>query len=174
MKTSVGTILSVLAVAGLALPVQADNQPVPSAAPSVADIALTADGNLSGAVVRPDGKPLSNTAVQVLYKQNVVAEVKSDANGRYTVRGLRNGVHTVRSAGIQKVCRFWSASTAPRTAKKGLILSRDARIIRGQGDSLLGGLGNPAGAALFFGTTAATIIAIENAGSTPSVAPASP
>lgn len=134
MKTSIGTWLSAIAVLGMAIPVQALDSSERRATGStvVSDVALTADGELTGVVVGKNGQPLAGKPVQVLHNQDIVAEIRSDANGRYTIQGLRNGVHVVRTVNGRKICRFWSADTAPPVAHRGLLLTSDSTIIRGQ------------------------------------------
>ena len=128
MKTSLGNWLSVIAIAGMALPVQAGE----ISTPTVTDVALSNSGSLSGAVVNNAGKPLVNSPIQIMHKKAVVARAKTDAAGRYSVQGLRSGLHVVRTVNSQRACRFWTASTAPPAAKRGLVLTSSSIIVRGQ------------------------------------------
>jgi hypothetical protein len=154
MRTLGGNLLAVLAIVGMAIPVQAfaDTQATTSA-PSVTDVALSATGELHGQVVQSSGRPVTNAAVQVSHKGRVIAEIKTDGAGRYGVKGLRSGLHVVKTSEGQQVCRFWTNHTAPAAAKKSLVMSADSHVVRGQ--LLGGGFGTLLGGAVVGGTAAA-------------------
>ena len=166
---------------------------------TVTDVSLTATGDFLGAIVDEAGKPLVNAPIQILHKQTVVATAKTDAKGRYSVQGLRSGLHMVKTRTTAQACRFWTAKTAPPSAKRGLIFADTNKVVRGQhcddgcgqgcddgcgegcgescgsgGCGLLGGLG--AGALLpigaFAAVTAVTLTTVTaNDSSAPVVAP---
>ncbi|HIE97382.1 MAG TPA: carboxypeptidase regulatory-like domain-containing protein, partial [Fuerstia sp.] len=121
MKTFAANSLAALSVLAMSLPVQAfADTETTKTAPSVTDVALSATGELHGQVVQSSGRPVSNAAVQVLHKGTVIAEVKTDGTGRYAVKGLRSGLHVVKTSQGRHVCRFWTGQTAPAAAKKSL------------------------------------------------------
>lgn len=133
MIKSAGSWLSALAVFTMMVP-----GPVVLAAEfgsseaSVIDVALTSESNLVGTLVTSEGVAAGQRIVQICHRGNVVAEVRTDANGRYAVQNLRPGVHVVRTSSSENVCRFWSADTAPPSAIRGLLMADDGRIVRGQ------------------------------------------
>jgi len=130
MKTTVGNWLAAFAIASMALPVQAAEQ---TAQPrSVTDVALTSQGDLTGTVVDDLGQPLADMPVQIVHDRKVIALVKSDAAGNYSVRGLRGGIHLVRTVNKQTLCRFWNASAAPPAASQSLTLATSSTVVRGQ------------------------------------------
>jgi hypothetical protein len=155
MRTFGGNLLAALVIVGMAIPVQAfaDTQTTKSAS-SVTDVALSATGELHGQLVQSSGRPVTNAAVQVSHKGSVIAEVRTDGAGRYAVKGLRSGLHAVKTPEGQHVCRFWTKHTAPAAAKKRLVMSVDSQVIRGQ--LLGGGLGPLLGGAVVGGTVVTT------------------
>ena len=156
MKTIGGNSLAALAIVGIAFPVQAFAEvETTNVALSVTDVALSTTGELYGKVIQSSGRPVSNAAVQVSHDGATIAEVKTDNKGRYAVKGLRSGVHVVKTSQSQHVCRFWSDQSAPSTAKKSLVMSVDSHVVRGQ--LMAGGVGSPLGATVVGGTTAAVI-----------------
>lgn len=159
MKPGIGNFLSFLAVAVVAVPANAFEEP---AAPNrtITDISLTANGELLGAIVNKNGQPLVANPVQVFSQQKLVVAAKTDSNGRYRIKGLRTGLHVIRIAGKDQACRLWTAKTAPPTAKRGLVTANDGTIVRGQSDDDYYELGSPQilGLAVFGGATAATLI----------------
>ncbi len=176
MKTLTGNSLAALAIVGMAIPVQAfAEKETIKTAPSVTDVALSAKGELHGKVVQSSGRPVSNAAVQVLHKGTVIAEVKTDATGRYAVKELRSGLHVVKTSQGQQVCRFWTGQMAPAAAKKSLVMSVDSHLVRGQiGAS---GLGSALGATTIVGAIAGTTyttIGQETHNLDPGAPPASP
>ena len=148
--------LAALALVGITIPTQAfaGEQTIKSAA-SVADVVLSASGELHGQVVQSSGRPVKNAVVQVSHKGSIIAEVKTDAEGRYAVKGVRTGLHTVKSSKSRQLCRFWTKHTAPAAARKSLVMSADSQVVRGQ---MLGGDLGPLLGAAVVGGTAATVV----------------
>lgn len=156
MKSLTGKALSLIALAGMILPAQAFDQPAPAAKAAIADVALTANGELQGLIVRRTGEPVAAEVVRVLHNGKVVAAAKSDTNGRYTIRGLRPGTHQIKTAGTEQICRLWHAQTAPPTAKKGLVTA-EGTVVRGQLGGIEFGSTEMIGLVLFGGVTAVTL-----------------
>lgn len=152
MIKSFGNLLAALAIVGLAVPVQAADAPAPR---TIQDVQFTKDSLLLGVVVGATGQPEANAMVQISHGEQVVATVKTDVKGRYAVRGLRAGVHTVKTAQSQTTCRFWSATTAPPKAKKALVSASNEFVVRGQSG---GGVGSVILPLAFFGAVAAVTI----------------
>lgn len=152
MIKSFGNLLAALAIVGMAVPVQAADAP---AKRTIQDVQLTKDNLLLGVVIGSAGQPKTNAMVQISHGKQVVATIKTDAKGRYAVRGLRAGVHTVKTAQSQATCRFWTADSAPPTAKKALITANNEFVVRGQSGGGIGGVILPLA---FFGAVAAVTI----------------
>lgn len=164
MKPGIGNYLSILAALGMALPLntlEAGDQTPSSVAKAkvITDVSLSPEGDLLGAVVHKDGRPIKGQSVHVLAKHIVIASAKTDAKGRYRIRGLRNGIHQVKIAGQEQVCRIWAPKTAPPSCQRGLITTNDGRVVRGQdGDSYALGGADLVGLAIFGGATAVTLV----------------
>lgn len=133
MKNNLGIRFAALAVTALVLPLNAaePRSTATHSAPLI-DVALAQGGELVGVILGSDGSPVSDTLVQVLYRRSIIATVKTDAQGRWRIQGLRSGVHVVRTSQSQQTCRFWTAEAAPPLAKRGIILAGSNAVIRGQ------------------------------------------
>ena len=117
----------------MAIPLNAADEPArPADKSAVTDVVLATHGILTGVVVDEQGRPLSGTKVHILHELKPIAEVRTDKSGRYSVKGLRSGLHRVRSVGGEKVCRFWTKSSAPPNAKAQLVQTCSKEIVRGQ------------------------------------------
>lgn len=152
MIKSFGNLLAVLAIVGMTVPVNAAESP---GGRTIQDVRLTKDNLLLGAVVSPNGQLEPNALVQICHGKQVIATVRTDAKGRYAVKGLRTGVHSVKTAHQQSTCRFWKADVAPPTAKNALVLAQNDTIVRGQAE---GGVGSVLLPLAFFGAVAAVTI----------------
>jgi hypothetical protein len=130
MIKTLGNWMAGFAMVAMTFSVEA-GEPIAEPA-SVSDIALAPSGDLLGTVVDELGRPLVNTPVQVTHQQTVIALVRTDAQGRYAVQGLRSGLHMVRTVNNQKLCRFWAPATAPPSAGAGLVMVSRAAVVRGQ------------------------------------------
>lgn len=132
MRMPIGNWFAALAIVGMVVPPATAEVATQTKAPGVVDVRLTAEGDFVGAIVGDDGAPSANRPVQVLYGSRVIAEVRTDANGRYSVEGLRSGLHVIKTVNNQQVCRFWSATSAPPAARRGLLMRSSDTIVRGQ------------------------------------------
>jgi hypothetical protein len=127
-----------LAVAGLLSPqmVLAADPSSPNiarpAASVISDVALHDNGVLVGQVVNKQGVPQSGTLVRVVYQGEPVATAQADKDGRFSVSGLRGGVHTVETADSGGIYRLWAPRTAPPAAASGILLVKDELAQRGQ------------------------------------------
>ncbi|MEC7557023.1 MAG: carboxypeptidase-like regulatory domain-containing protein [Planctomycetota bacterium] len=122
-----------------------------SASAQAVDVALSATGTLSGAVVDTRGHARGKTAVEVRRGRRLVARALTDANGRYDVSNLPGGLYQVRVDGTETLVRAWAAGTAPRSAAKKLPVIADAPIVRGQ-DAPPVAAAEPASGGLFGGS----------------------
>jgi hypothetical protein len=107
-------------------------QPAASSAPIVQDVALARGGLLQGQVVDSQGLAMKAVPVSVWYENNQVATTVSDEQGRFSVGGLRGGVHQVSAGQGAGVYRLWTAEAAPPTAANGTVVVPGQAIIRGQ------------------------------------------
>lgn len=98
---------------------------------AVRDIELTNQKAIAGAVVTPEGAAVAGEKIEVFSNAKLIARVQTDARGRFQVKGLRPGIHVVRSRFGAKACRFWSPGTAPPSARTGMVLT-SGKVVRGQ------------------------------------------
>jgi hypothetical protein len=102
------------------------------AAPQVLDVALGGGGLLQGTVVDSQGAAMKAVPVSVWFDNQQVVSTMSDENGRFSVSGLRGGVHQVVAAQGASVYRLWTAEAAPPSAKPGAVIVPGETVIRGQ------------------------------------------
>lgn len=96
------------------------------------DVALSDSGVLNGTVLNTAAQPVSDVAIQILHEEKVVASTKSDAEGKFAVRGLRNGAHVIQVAGVQQPVRFWGQDAAPPAALTQMAIVVPDDVVRGQ------------------------------------------
>jgi len=96
------------------------------------DVALSADGSLSGSVVDTRGHSRGKTVIEVRRGRRLVARTLSDDKGLYTVKNLPGGLYQVRVDGTETLIRAWAAGTAPRSAAGRLQVIANPPIIRAQ------------------------------------------
>ncbi|MEZ6122391.1 MAG: carboxypeptidase-like regulatory domain-containing protein [Planctomycetaceae bacterium] len=141
---------------------------------TVRDVVLNSRGSLNLQVVDTSGSAVSGTVVQVRFQNDVIAEARTNDDGRIIVTGLRPGLHTVTGAGASSALRLWAQGTAPPSAMSAPVLVTADETIRGQY-----GYGPPmiAPGLLATGVTAAAVSAVvigKNSGNNAHLAPASP
>ena len=92
-------------------------------APAAAkDIVLGPNGTFSGVVKDVNGRAKSAEIVTVGFSGAEVATVQTLEDGRFTIEGLREGSHVVKTSGTSFPVRFWEADKAPPTADSGITL----------------------------------------------------
>jgi hypothetical protein len=122
-----------LACINLAMPqlARAESQIPATAAPVMIDVHLQAGGTLAGNVVDSEGTPTPDALVAVWYQDRVIAETRTNADGRFAVNGLRGGMHNVVAGESLTVCRFWTPNTAPPSATAEVLIVGDPNVVRG-------------------------------------------
>jgi hypothetical protein len=130
---------------------------------AVRDLSLGANGTLAGQVVNSQGLAQAGAQVKVLQQEKQVAATTSDANGNFSIAGLRGGVHQIAAGDGVHVYRFWSANTAPPAATSRAMVVSDSNIVRGgSGGGVVGFLTNPWVLAAGVATAIAVPIALNN------------
>ena len=133
------------------------------------DVILTDGGVLRGAIVTPEGRPVAGVKIDVRSEQKVIASVKSDEKGRFEIKRLRRGLHSIHAGQQQKLVRLWDAKTAPPKALKSLAIVESDEVTRGQ-DGIAGLLsgGGTTGSGVGIGTVGlavtaatATVVAVD-------------
>ncbi len=107
-------------------------EPQKQAAFKAADISLGKDGLLVGRVITSTGTAEAGSDVVLRYNGRTVAQARTDAQGRYAIKGVRGGVHEVLTPKGRQVVRLWQTQTAPPIARPEAILVNGKQIVRGQ------------------------------------------
>jgi hypothetical protein len=116
---------------------------------AVRDVELSADGTLVGHVYHADGSAVADQDVELRFKGTAVARTKTSANGQFAVSGARGGAHELTVGETVSPVRLWKNGTAPEGASRGLVVTSDTTVVRGQGYDQCQGYdqyGNPMGA----------------------------
>ena len=105
-------------------------------APTISDVALDTDGNLHGTFVNQVGLPVAGTLVSARQGSGRIHTANTDANGAFTIAGLKGGIWSI-TAGVQTSwVRTWNANTAPPASKAKFLMVKQSTVVRGQsGDS---------------------------------------
>lgn len=98
----------------------------------IIDIELDRQGRLLGVLVDTNGKPEALKKIQLRQDKKLLAETKTDRNGRFLVSKLRGGVYQIVSKDQAAVVRVWSNGTAPPKSKNAVLLVT-GKVARGQG-----------------------------------------
>ena len=109
-----------------------------SQAQMATDIALGANGTLSGQFVDAQGKGIDGARVTIHHNGRMVAETMTDTEGRYEVTNLRGGAHELIAGKYVQQARLWTNDTAPPSAKSESVIVAHNGIVRGQDDCCFG------------------------------------
>lgn len=98
----------------------------------VADVSLAKEGLLVGRVLTSTGTAQAGSDVVLRYNGRTVARTRTDAQGRYAIKGVRGGIHEVLTPKGRQVVRLWSPQTAPPIARPEAVLVNSGQVVRGQ------------------------------------------
>jgi hypothetical protein len=101
-------------------------------APAIVDVALQANGTLSGRVLDEQGLALEGALVSIRQGKDEIAQTVSGLNGEFTVTNLRGGVYEVAAGQGRGLYRLWAPNTAPPSVKTGLSIVSKKTVYRGQ------------------------------------------
>lgn len=139
----------------------------------VRNVELSAKGTVTGVLIDAQKKPLVSKAVAV-HTRDGVAQVKTDAKGRFTVASAKGGPCKIVVDDRAYVCRLWTDGTAPPKSLTAVgLVHSPGYTVRGQDDQaygddgLFGNLGGVSGGqllglALLGGAVTAIVIAANN------------
>lgn len=136
---SVSMGLTMMACIGMVLPspVLAETAQVGRQALAL-DVALQAEGYLLGQVVSSQGQVKQGETVLLLHQGEELARVETDAQGRFSIKGLTGGKYDLATKNGVISVRAWKQGTAPpKTALAALLV--DGSTVRGQCNCLGGG-----------------------------------
>lgn len=132
----------------------------------ISDVALAANGLLTGQVVDQQGIGLANVPVSVRQQGREITSAVTDRTGKFVVAGLRGGTCQLLAANGQAVVRVWTANAAPPIAKTSImIVSSNTQVLRANYGGGIGPWVLPALAA--GGIIAGVAIATSNSSTTP-------
>ncbi len=109
------------------------------------DVVLHNGGVLQGTVMNTEGQPVAGAKVNVLHKEASVASTVSNEEGKFAVKGLRNGAHIIEVGKKLQPVRLWGTNTAPPAAIENVAIVVDEEAVRGQ---MFGGGGGLLGSSL--------------------------
>ena len=146
------------------------------------DVVLQNGGVLQGTVLNTEGQPVSGVTVSIHHKESSIAKTVSGADGKFAVKGLRNGAHLIEVGTQRQPVRLWGTDIAPPAAIENVAVVIDEEAVRGQmlggGTALGGALGSGVGWLIIVGgATAITLgTTLDNSATLPdqNPAPASP
>ena len=128
----------------------------------VEDLSLQ-NGVLVGALVDEGGRGVEDAPVIIAQEGKAVAELRTDADGRFEAKGLKPGVYQVVSHGGLRQYRVWEEGTAPAEAKRGVIHQVDPQVARGaQSGGLIAFLTHPIVLVAIIATAIAVPIALDD------------
>jgi len=100
----------------------------------VPDVVLNSQGALRGSLIDGEKKPLTKTPVTLKQGGKLVATVETDAQGEYTLLGLKTGVYQLVVQEQTFAVRVWMPAAAPPKAMKQLNMAyiTDQEVVRAQ------------------------------------------
>jgi hypothetical protein len=172
-------IVLVLACAGMLLPqglIAATPPPVKKSV--MTDVVLGSRSTLVGRVVDGRGRGLVGRTVRVHRGSSLIARVKTDRTGQFTVKNLPGGVYSVTSGSTAQLIRAWAAGSAPPRTSAQVVLVDQPLVIRGQDGAAAADSGRflgmtPLGLAVVGATVITVPVLIAESDDEPA-APASP
>lgn len=97
------------------------------------DAALGPHNALKGRVVNAQGMAMPATRVVLLQEKGPVAETTTDAQGRFAVENLQQGLYVVVAGDGAAAFRLWPGRLAPPAATEDVLVVSDGQLTRGQG-----------------------------------------
>ncbi|QDT53296.1 hypothetical protein Pan44_13120 [Caulifigura coniformis] len=122
---------------GVAAPhclLQAGEKPVAAkkAAPKVADVTLTQNGALAGAVVSEAGSPVDGAIVTLTKEGKPVAKTTTNAKGKFALASVRSGSYELKAGHTTRLVRLWNSDVAPPASAENATLVMDSTTVRAQ------------------------------------------
>ena len=108
------------------------NQSELSRAMRAADIAMTPKGQVMGTVTDAQGQPMAGKVVEFRATNGRTWRATSGKEGNFLISGLPGSVYQVVTGDSVRICRLWTAGTAPPSANSALLIVGDRAAVRGQ------------------------------------------
>jgi hypothetical protein len=106
------------------------------AAPKVADVTLTQNGALAGAVVSDAGKPVDGAIVTLAKEGKPVAKTSTNAQGKFALASVKSGTYELKAGQTTRLVRLWNSDVAPPASapKATLVVDSTVRAQNGYAD----------------------------------------
>ena len=98
------------------------------------DVRLGAEGELNGVVRDAQGRVQPGVAVAVFHDGSEIATTETDAEGLFSVGGLRRGNHVILAQQTENPVRLWPENTAPPQAVQTPVITADEEFAEPTGD----------------------------------------
>ena len=95
------------------------------------DVTLHEAGLLIGQLVDSQGRPMPRQDVTLSSATRALATTKTDALGRYAIKGLSRGVYRLSASGVTVPVRVWDQASAPPKASFAALIVAGSTV-RGQ------------------------------------------
>ncbi|MCA8996542.1 MAG: hypothetical protein KDA80_06150 [Planctomycetaceae bacterium] len=99
---------------------------------SVMDVALDANGVLTGQLVDGAGQQIDNAQIAVWQADQQLGTLMTGAEGQFRIRGMKSGIYRLDCPGNSVMCRVWPEEIAPPTARNAVVMVTGDGVARGQ------------------------------------------
>jgi hypothetical protein len=103
----------------------------PASKAAVVDIALDESGDLAGAVVATDGKPVDGAVVTLSKQGKAVARTTTNEAGAFALASVKGGTYEIQAGDSARLVRVWHSEAAPPAAAESATLVV-GQTVRGQ------------------------------------------
>lgn len=104
----------------------------PAARPKVLDVALGANGRMTGQFVDSQGKGVPARELILLSRNGVQRRTRTNQRGEFRFEQLRGGMMVLTDQEQSVALRVWTGQAAPKQAVRRVLLVRNERTTRGQ------------------------------------------
>jgi|GEM_PF-3094914 len=96
------------------------------------DLALDAQGSLSGEVRNEQGQLQVDTDVVLWQGSRMLQRTRTNQRGQFRFTRLRGGMYRIATPDVTLACRAWTAKLAPPNARQSLLVVANMYSARGQ------------------------------------------
>jgi hypothetical protein len=123
-----------LGVAAPQCALQAGEKPAAArkAAPKAADVKLSQNGALAGAVVSETGKPVDGAMVVLTKEGKPVAKTTTNGQGKFALASVKSGSYELRAGHTTRLVRLWNSDVAPPASAEKATVVMDSTTVRAQ------------------------------------------
>jgi hypothetical protein len=124
-------VLAIVSALNLSVPHAVLAEMSPKAPPRI-DVALTAEGHLSGVLVDNSGRPVADVEIGLIRGSELVNLATTNRQGCFTIECVQGGTYQLAAMGTVQIVRAWTSRTAPPVARPAAVFVVEGDIIRGQ------------------------------------------